>query len=102
MDENQLKGLLEQAQQMASQLQGDLSGTTAEGSAGGGLVAVKVNGVNQILSVHIDPKVIDPADPSMLEDLVRAAVNQAFERLNEQVSDEVRRRAGAAGLPGLF
>jgi hypothetical protein len=102
MDENQLKGLIEKAQQMASQLQGDLSGTIAKGAAGGGLVTVEVNGINQVLAVKIDSSVIDPSDPTMLEDLVRAAVNQAFENLKDKVSDEVRRRAGDTGLGGLF
>lgn len=100
MDENQLKGILEQAQQMAEQLQGDLGTKVAEGVAGGGLVAVKVNGLNQVTDVKIDPKVIDPDDVAMLEDLVRAAVNQAFERLKEVVTEEVRKKTG--GVPGLF
>ncbi|MFH1808417.1 MAG: YbaB/EbfC family nucleoid-associated protein [Pseudomonadota bacterium] len=101
MDPEQLKGLLQQAQTMAQSLQGDLAGKTAEGSAGGGLVRVEVNGSNQVTAVHIDPKVIDPSDPAMLEDLVRAAMNQAFERLRELVAEEMQRRTGGM-LPGLF
>lgn len=101
MDPDQLKGILAQAQSMAQSLQGDLAGKKAEGSAGGGLVRVEVNGANQVTAVHIDPKVVDPADPAMLEDLVRAATNQAFERLRELVADEVRKRTGGM-LPGLF
>lgn len=102
MDPEQLRALIEQAQQVAQQLQGDLSNHTAEGAAGGGLVRVTVNGLNQVTEVHIDPKVIDPADPALLEDLVRAAVNQASERLREVVADEVRKRSGGAIPPGLF
>lgn len=101
MDPDQLKGILAQAQSMAQSLQGDLAGKKAEGSAGGGLVRVEVNGANQVTAVHLDPRVVDPADPALLEDLVRAATNQAFERLRELVADEVRKRTGGM-LPGLF
>jgi len=102
MDPEQLKGLIEQAQQVAQQLQGDLAEHRADGEAGGGLVKVTINGVNQVTAVSIDPKVIDPADPALLEDLVRAAVNQAVDRLREIVADEVRKRSGGAIPPGLF
>lgn len=99
MDEQHFRGLLEQAQQMAQRLQGDLGHTTAEGAAGGGLVKAEVNGLNQLIALHIDPSIIDPGDPAMLEDLVRAAVNQAFERLRERVTEQVQRQAGLGGFP---
>jgi len=102
MDPEQLKGLLAQAQQMATEMQNDLGHKTAQGAAGGGLVTVTVNGNNQVLAVKIDPKAIDPSDPTMLEDLVRAAVNQATDKLKELVAEELRQRAGGVGIPGLF
>jgi len=102
MDPEQLKGLLDQAQQMAQQLQGDLSHKEVQGEAGGGLVQATVNGRHQVIALKIDPKVIDPSDPALLEDLIRAAINQAFERLREEVTDEVRKRTGGAIPPGLF
>jgi len=102
MDPEQLKGLLAQAQQMATELQSDLGRKTAQGAAGGGLVTATVNGHNQVVAIKIDPKAIDPADPAMLEDLVRAAVNQATAKLKEMLTDELRQRAGGVGIPGLF
>lgn len=101
MDPTKLKELIDQAQSMAQSLQGDLVHKKASGNAGGGLVTTEVNGQNQLTALHIDPSIIDPADPSMLEDLVRAAVNQAFARLREDLNEELQRRTGGM-VPGLF
>ncbi len=101
MDPTKLKELIDQAQSMAQSLQGDMASATAQGSAGGDMVTVTVNGHNQLTSLKIDPAIIDPKDPAMLEDLVRAAVNQAFSRLREQLSEELQRRTGGV-IPGMF
>jgi len=66
----QLKAQLEQAQNKAAQ-------EKFTGEAGGGLVRVVVNGRHELLEVELDPKVIDPNEKALLEDLLRAAVNQA-------------------------
>lgn len=101
MDPTKLKELMDQAQTMAQSLQGDMVNTTAEGSAGGDLVKAKVNGQNQLVQLKIDPTIIDPKDPDMLEDMVRAAVNQAFARLRESMNEELQRRTGGM-MPGIF
>jgi len=75
-----LGGLLEQAQQMQQQLlaaQAEAANTIVEGSAGGGAVKIEVTGGVDFRSVQIDPSVIDPEDPSLLEDLVLAALHDA-------------------------
>jgi nucleoid-associated protein EbfC len=81
-----LGGLLAQAQQMQEQLmaaQAQAANVVVEGSAGGGAVAISVTGGLDFRSVRIDPSVIDPEDPSLLEDLVLAALHDAIARVNE-------------------
>ncbi len=76
-----MRQLMEQAQKMQQQLataQEELAGKTYEGTAGGGVVTVVVNGAGQLVSVDFDPSVLDPEDPEMAGDLVVAAANQAF------------------------
>ena len=102
MQENQFKNFMEQAQNMAQNLQGDLATKVCEGHAGGGLVEAKVNGLNQLISLKIDPSIIDPNDPNLLEDLVRASVNQAYSNLKELLTDEVKKKTGGLNIPNLF
>ena len=79
-------GLLGQMQEMQQQLvaaQQEASAKVVEGHAGGGMVKVKTTGGLDFLSVTIDPKVVDPDDIEMLQDLVLAAVRDAVARANE-------------------
>ncbi|MDZ7679900.1 MAG: YbaB/EbfC family nucleoid-associated protein [Acidimicrobiales bacterium] len=81
-----LGGLLAQAQQMQQQLidaQAEAASAVVEGSAGGGSVTIEVTGGLDFRSVRIDPSVVDPDDPSLLEDLVLAALHDAVARINE-------------------
>ncbi len=71
-----LGGLLESAQQMMAGVQ-EAANAVVAGTAGGGLVTVRVNGHFDFKSISIDPKAVDPDDPSMLEDLVLAALRDA-------------------------
>ncbi len=73
--------LLKQAQQMGGrmkQINEELKQKRAEASAGGGLVAVEVNGLGEVLACRIDPSLITSGDRELIEDLVPAAVNQAL------------------------
>ena len=81
-----LGGLLAQAQQMQQQLmeaQAEAAAAIVEGSAGGGAVKIEVTGGLDFRSVQIDPSVVDPDDPSLLEDLVLAALHDCMARINE-------------------
>lgn len=101
MDLGKLMKQLEQTQAKMAQMQEELAGRTVEASAGGGMVKVVANGRNEILSIKIDPQVVDPEDIEMLEDLVTAAVNEARQRIEEMTQAEMSRMAGGLGLPGL-
>ena len=75
--------LLKQAQKMQAQMmkaQEDLQKQEVEGTAGGGMVTMKINGSNELVGVSINPEAVDPDDVEMLEDLVLAAVIEAMEK----------------------
>lgn len=99
-DPSKLSEMMQQAQQMQERMQRELGEKSVEGQAGGGMVKVVVNGLYEVTGVSIDPKVIDPTDKTMLEDLVRAALTQALARVEALRVENARGMAGAMGLPG--
>lgn len=97
--------LLKQAKAMQAQMlkaQDELAEKEIEVSAGGGAVTVRVNGVNEILAVKIDPEAMDPDDVETLEDLIVVAVNNALAEIKKQ-SDELLSQVtgGMGGMPGM-
>lgn len=97
--------MLKQAQKMQKrllELQQELKDRVVEGSAGGGMVRVAVNGQQEILSVKIDPEAVDPEDVELLEDMVLAAVGQALEKSRQMAQDEMGKVTGGLQLPGLM
>ena len=75
-----------------------MDGIQIEATAGGGMVAVTVNGMKQFQSVRIDPVVVSKDDVEMLQDLILAAVNDAVRKVDEELG---RRMGGGLKLPGL-
>ncbi len=99
-----MRRLLQQAQQMQEQMaivQQRLADSEFEGTSGGGVVKAKVTGGGSVVSVDIDPAVIDPDDAEMLGDLVVAAVNQALEAASGAAQDQMGDVTGG-GLGNLF
>lgn len=95
-----IRQLMKQAQEMQDKLQRELAETVVEVSVGGGMVTVKMNGHKLLEKVDIDPEAIDPEDPAILEDLVRAAVNEATRKVDETMQGKMG--SMASGLPGIF
>jgi len=83
-DMKALSNMQRNMQQQMSKMQEDIAKITAEGSAGGGMVKVTVNGNYEVQDVSIDPEIIDPDDPEMFEDLVMAAMNAAIEKVKQE------------------
>ncbi len=79
----------------------ELTGETVEGKAGDGSVVVTANAVQEIKTIKIDPKVVDPADVSMLEDLVTAAVNAALTQSRDHMQKELAKISGGIKIPGI-
>ncbi len=99
-----LGNLFEQAQELQKRLakiQEDVASLTVEATAGGGMVTVVMNGKLEVVRVSLDPQVVAEGDVEMLEDLVRAAVNQAIRKAQELVANEMRKVTGGLKLPGL-
>ena len=94
--------LMRQAQQMQAKLneaQKKLEAMEVEGSSGGGMVRVTINGKGMAKSVHIDPSLIDPKDKGMLEDLVLAAMNDARAKVDARMGEEMSKMTGGLPLP---
>lgn len=97
--------LLKQAQQVQAkmaEMQERLAEKTVEASAGGGMVRIVMNGRHEVISISIDPEVVDPSDVEMLEDLVVAAVNEARGRVDAMIKEEMSALTGGLPMPGLF
>jgi DNA-binding YbaB/EbfC family protein len=96
--------LLKQAQQMQSQMvqaQARLKQAEVEGTAGGGMVKVRMNGSQEVLGVKIDPQVVDPKETEMLEDLVVAAFKNAQEKVSEIANTALGGLTAGLKIPGL-
>ena len=96
--------LLKQAQKMQTQMmkaQEELQKQEVEGSAGGGMVTVALNGSNELLRVKINPEVVDPDDVEMLEDLIVAAYASAQEKLKSLSDSTFGSITGGMNIPGL-
>ena len=97
--------LLKQAQDMQARMakiQEELANKTVEGSAGGGMVQVTVNGQFNVTAVKIEASVINAAEKDMLEDLILAAVNDGVRTARDLVSSEMSKITGGLKIPGLM
>ena len=89
-------------QEKMAQMQAELETKTVEASAGGGMVAVVVNGKFEILSLKIDKEVVNPDDVDMLQDLIVAAVNEGVRKAQEMTAAEMSKITGGFNIPGLM
>ena len=97
-----LAGLMKQAQQMQSkmeEMQSKLEALEITGEAGAGMVKVTLNGKSVLKRIKIDPKVIDPADAEMLEDLIGAAHRDAKAKIEAVSAEEMQKVTGGMQLP---
>ncbi len=92
---------VQQMQTMMEQMQAELEKTEVEGSSGGGMVKVVANGKHEVLSITIDPEVVDQEDVEMLQDLIVAAVNQAHQKVQELQAEQMSGLTGGLKIPGL-
>jgi nucleoid-associated protein EbfC len=108
MEVSALQQMLSRFKQLQEDLQSRVNSVTVEVSAGGGMVSVKMNGQKQVVDVRIEPDVFAAKDQEMLQDLVRAAVNEASRRVDEELANQMKNLSsgipGMAGIkiPGLF
>src|SRR5215471_20662731 len=102
MEVSALQQMLSRLQKVQEDLQRQVNSVAVEASAGGGMVTVKMNGQKQVLDVKIEPQVFADKDQEMLQDLVRAAVNEASRRVDEELANQMKSLAGnIPNIPGL-
>ena len=106
-----MQGLLKQAQKMQEQMaeaQATLEAKEYEIKAGGGAVTVKINGKKEILTLDIQPEIVDPDDIETLSDIIIAGVNEAIKTVENDANAEMSKITGGMGglgggmMPGLF
>jgi len=96
--------IMKQAQKFQTKmakLQEELSERIVEASAGGGMVTVVANGGQDVLSISIDPEVVDPDDVEMLQDLIMAAVNDALSKAKAMMNEEMGQLTKGMNIPGM-
>jgi len=97
----QMQQMLKQVQQFQEQLQKQLDELEVQGSAGGGMVTVKMNGQKQLSEVHIEAEIFASRDVEMLQDLILVAVNDATRKVDELLASQMGNLAGGLNIPGL-
>jgi DNA-binding YbaB/EbfC family protein len=99
MEVSALQQMLSRFRQLQEDLQRQVNSVTVEASAGGGMVAVRMNGQKQIVDIKIEKEIFAGKDQEMLQDLVRAAVNEATRRVDDELANQMKNLAG--GIPGM-
>jgi DNA-binding YbaB/EbfC family protein len=96
-----LQKMAQQMQQQMLRVQAELEAATVDGSAGGGVVAATVTGKQELVSITIDPSVVDSDDVEMLQDLVVAAVNDALRASRALAEQKMSAATGGLRIPGM-
>jgi len=96
-----IQQMMKQAQQMQERLQKQMTELRVEASAGGGMVSVVVNGTKQIQSITIDPEVVSRDDVEMLQDLIVAALNDAYRKVDDEMQKSMGGMLGGLRIPGM-
>lgn len=102
MDIQKLMQQARDVQGKMADMQNELAAKQVSSSAGGGMVTVTVNGCNELVELKIDREVINPDDPQMLQDLIKAAVNDAIRKALAMSKEEMAKLTGGLDIPGLF
>jgi len=105
MDLNDVMKMLKDPQALqrqAAEAQARMASISVVGSSGGGMVRITMSGTMDLLAIEITPEAIDPDEPVLLQDLIKAAHNDAVYRVREALQADVARSMGPlAGLAGL-
>jgi len=99
-----MQALLQQAQKMQRDMQvaqTQAEAFDAEGSVGGGAVKIKVNGKYEVLSVEIKPEAVDPSGVDILQDMIKAAANEAIAKVRSNTDAMLSKVTGGVSIPGL-
>ena len=92
----------QQMQEDMTRIQEEIEATEYTSSVGGGAVEVTVNGSHEVLSIKMQPDVVDPEDIEMLEDLLISALNESIKKANDAMDQGMEKAKGGLSIPGLF
>jgi DNA-binding YbaB/EbfC family protein len=93
--------MMQQAQQMQERLQKQMGELRLEGSSGGGMVTVTVNGHKAVLAIKLDPEAVSKDDVEMLQDLIVAAIGDAHRKVDEALANQMQGLMGGLRIPGM-
>ncbi|MFP3916921.1 YbaB/EbfC family nucleoid-associated protein [Lysinibacillus telephonicus] len=97
-----MQGMMKKMQKMQKEMmqaQEELNAKEFEGTAGGGMVKITMNGQREVLGVSLDPSVVDPEDVEMLEDLIIVATNEALKKVEETTNATMGKFTQGLNLP---
>lgn len=100
-----MNNMMKQVQKMQQQMeaaQKEIEEKEIEVTSGGGAVNIIITGKKELKSLKIDPEVVDRDDVEMLEDLILAAINEAFRKADEISNEGMKKVTGGLNIPGLF
>lgn len=100
---NQMMKQIQKMQQQILKAQDEIGNMTVEGTAGGGAVKIEMTGKKEVKSVKLSKDVVDPEDLDMLQDLLVAALADAYKNAEELTEGEMKKvTGGMPRIPGLF
>ena len=99
MEVKALQQILTQFRQMQENLQKQVETVNVEATAGGGMVTVRMNGQKQVTELRVDPEVFAGKDQELMQDLLRAAINEAGRRVDDELTTQMKSLTG--GIPGM-
>jgi hypothetical protein len=95
------KKLMKQLQQAQERIQAEIAALDIEGTAGGGVVTVRMDGQKNLKSLKLEPDAVNKDDLEMLQDLILAAVNEAGRKVDAAIQEKVGGLTGSLKIPGL-
>jgi len=96
-----LQKMLKSAKEMQDRLQKELADLRVDGSSGGGMVTVVLDGHKVLQSIRIDPEVVNRAEVEMLQDLIVAAFNDGAAKVDEALAAKLGGLGAGLKIPGL-
>ncbi|HHX97117.1 MAG TPA: YbaB/EbfC family nucleoid-associated protein [Clostridia bacterium] len=100
-----MQKMLKQVQKMQAdmvKIQEKLAEMTVEGTAGGGVVKIIMNGKQEVMDISLEPEILDPEDSELIEDLLMAAFNEALRKVQDLAEEQMGKATGGLNIPGLF
>lgn len=93
---------IQKMQEDMEKIQAEVEATEYTSSVGGGAVEVTVNGSHEVLSIKMQPDVVDPEDIEMLEDLLISALNESIKKANDAMEQGMEKAKGGLSIPGIL